>query len=715
VGVKSLTRTWPVGSERDLRSPGRRRWPFSLRGTTPPTAATERGLSAQLKTSSRLALLVFVAVELAMLIAVLVMGQHKWFVLDDWPFLTARKVGSLNSLFRPANGHWSTVPVVVFRGLYAVFGLRTYLPYEAVVLILHLTAGALLRTLMRRLGVGAWIATVAASLFVLFGAGYENIIWATQIGFVGSLVFGLTQLLLAGHDGPLSRRDSLGLLAGVVGLMCSGLAVAMTVVVGLVALARRGWRPALFHTAPLAALYVAWWLGFGSHYYKGHGVVGSLGSLANWVETGFVASFNAMGQVPGVGIVLAAVLVVGLVLAWHGLDRRMLSVRAAPPAALLVGAFLFIVMAGWQREVLQQFKLSGARDGRYMDILVAMMLPAIAVAADAIVRRWRETTPVVVGALVIGIPGNLQVLSNPTGLYSTRLENTYRQDVLSLVDAPVAHAVPRSLQGPNLRGVFPPTWPPPQGATIGWLLDQQSAGRLPNPGRLSPTQKANATITLALHQSNGPSGEGTRASATALAGQPAGAFAPAPLTPASTLVNRAENQQLGPILVDNQGMTLYTLVNGIQPVPCTGACGIGWSPLVAPGTSSPTGGSGVSGLGKTKPGGVVTYWGYPLALFSGDKTPGETNGNDVKGSGGVWHVVRLPGTCRPLDAPVTAHLEQGQSIGIRGGVVEAILLIPGGDSDPITFDPANGNTLAASAGPLTVQLMAARGQPELCM
>src|SRR5262249_53597421 len=153
-----------------------------------------------------------------------------------------------------------------------------------------------------------------------------------------------------------------------------------------------------------------------SQYYTGHGVGGSLGSLARWVETSFVAAFNAMGQLPGVGIALAVVLVVGLILAWRGLDRRTLSIRAAPPAALLVGAFLFIVMAGWQREVMQQFNLAGARDGRYMHILAAMMLPAIAVAADAIVRRWREAAPAVVAALVIGIPGNLQILSNPGGL-----------------------------------------------------------------------------------------------------------------------------------------------------------------------------------------------------------------------------------------------------------------------------------------------------------
>ena len=77
-----------------------------------------------------------------------------------------------------------------------------------------------------------------------------------------SLVLGLTHLLLADHDGPIERRDWLGLLAGLAGVLCSGLAVTMTLVVGLAALIRRGWRAALFHTAPLGLLYVVWWLAF---------------------------------------------------------------------------------------------------------------------------------------------------------------------------------------------------------------------------------------------------------------------------------------------------------------------------------------------------------------------------------------------------------------------------------------------------------------------
>src|SRR5205085_1738075 len=90
------------------------------------------------------------------------------------------------------------------------------------------------------------------------GAGAENILVAFQITFVWALPRGLGHLLLADHDGPVARRDWLGLLAGLAALMCSGVAVSMTIVVGIAMLLRRGWRVALLHTAPLATVYLVW-------------------------------------------------------------------------------------------------------------------------------------------------------------------------------------------------------------------------------------------------------------------------------------------------------------------------------------------------------------------------------------------------------------------------------------------------------------------------
>ncbi len=353
------------------------------------------------------------------LVLFLVFGHRRWFFVDEWDFLADRNAYKLDDLLRPHNEHWSTLPILVWRVLWRLFGLQTYVPYQLVLISLHLTAAFLLRTVMRRAGVGPWVATTAASLFVLFGAGYENIVWAFQIGFVASLVFGLTQLLLADHDGPLDRRDWLGVLAGFAGLLCSGLAVTMTIIVGVATLMRRGWRVAFFHTAPLGILYVLWWFTQARDAYttqrtkQGGRAVPytppTIGELARFVARGIGATFDAMGQLPGVGVALGVLLMAGLGLAWHNLDGAERRTRAAVPGALIVGAVVFLVISSLGRS-------SGIwapeRASRYLHVVAALSLPALAVAADAVVRRWRMLAPAVLVLFLIGIPGNLRTLAN---------------------------------------------------------------------------------------------------------------------------------------------------------------------------------------------------------------------------------------------------------------------------------------------------------------
>jgi hypothetical protein len=353
-------------------------------------------------------LLAFALVATVAFVLFLVVGRRQSFFLDDWDFLAHRDGGDIRDLLRPHNEHWSTLPILVYRGLWWLFGVRSYLPYQLLVVLLHVTAAFLLRVVMRRAEVGPWIATAAASLFVLLGAGYENILWAFQIGFVASLVLGLAHLLLADHDGPINRRDWFGLLAGFAGLLCSGVAVTMTIVVGLAMLPRRGWRIALFHTAPLGAVYAIWWLTEARDAYVSPG--GDLGSVARFVTIGIGAAFDAMGQLPGAGIALGVLLAVGLVLAWRGLDRVDVRRRAAAPAALLAGGIFFLVISGLGRAT--SFGPEFARSSRYVYLVAALVLPALAVAAEAVIQRWRILAPAVVLLLLIGIPGNLDVLAD---------------------------------------------------------------------------------------------------------------------------------------------------------------------------------------------------------------------------------------------------------------------------------------------------------------
>jgi hypothetical protein len=439
----------------------------------------------------RVAAWVFAAVEAAAVPLWLLHARSLWFFADEWDFLAGRTGGDLGDLFRPHNSHWSTLPILAYRFLWWLVGLRSYLPYVALLVLLHVTAAALLRIVMRRAGVGPWIATAAASAFALFGSGYQNIVWAFQIGFTGALVLGLTHLLLADHDGPIDRRDWLGCLAGLAALLCSGVGVTMAVVVGVATLIRRGWRIAALHVAPLGLVYVVWWVSIGNEPQE-TGPVRAV-ELARFVRNGVQGVFGALGQLTGSGVALGILLVVGLVLAWARLDRPQLRRCAAAPVALLLGVIVFLVLSGiWRVGFLGP---ESARASRYLHPGAAFVLPAIAVAADAVVRRWRLLAPVVLLLLVVGIPGNIRALTDYTH-DQKQAQQDYRKLMLALPRVPAAREVPRTVR-PATSG-----FDSRENVTIGWLLDGVASGRIPDAGEITPALAAANTFRLSFQQAH---------------------------------------------------------------------------------------------------------------------------------------------------------------------------------------------------------------------
>ena len=443
--------------------------------------------------SGRTSVVLFCVLEAVAVPLFLFWGRHRWFNTDDWDFLSQRTGGNVGDWLRGHNGHWVTLPVLAYRVLWLVVGLHTYVPYQMLSIVAHLVVVALLRVVMRRSGVGPWLSTIAASSMLFFGSGVENILVAFQVTFVGALAFGLTQLLLADHDGPWDRRDWLALVAGVAGLLCSGVAVVMTAVVGLVVVLRRGWRMALFHTAPIGTAYLAWAIGAPKGQPIGMYRATSLVTELKFVWIGLEAAFGGLGQVPGWGVVLAMVLVIGLATAFLTGRSAEVRARAAAPIGLLVGAIAFLAVTGVYRSgtsgTLVFFKGFGpehARQSRYVYIVAAMVLPAIAFAADAIGGHWRQLTIPVGLALLVGLPANIHKFDgggNPAN----------RIAILTAPRLPLATQLPRTLQtGLGLA----------RSPSLGWLLDSLPSGRIPTVHPPNPHYVATETLRLAFSETN---------------------------------------------------------------------------------------------------------------------------------------------------------------------------------------------------------------------
>ena len=378
----------------------------------------------------------------------------------------------------------------MFRLLYGLFGLHSYLPFQLLSIGLHLVAAALLRMIMRRAGVRPWIATAAATLFVLFGAGSQDILIAFQITFSGALVFGLVQLLLADHDGPIDRRDALGLLAGFGALLCSDVAIVMIAVVGIACLLRRRWRAAALHTLPLAVAYGAWTRAYGRSARTDFHVP----EITRSLRTSFTKSFDALGQVPFVGWALAIMLVVGLAIAWRDSSRSERRPRLSAVFALALGALIFALILAVTR-----FGLGAhfAASSRYLHIIAALLLPSLAVAADALARRRRALGIAAIVVFLVGVPGNVADIGRNVGPAAR-----YREQRRVIGALPrhmkLAERVPGSLQ--------PDAHVRSRGDRLAGCSPARDRGRSRGSGRPTPRQRATDTLRLSLEQLDGTSG-----------------------------------------------------------------------------------------------------------------------------------------------------------------------------------------------------------------
>jgi predicted lipoprotein with Yx(FWY)xxD motif len=106
---------------------------------------------------------------------------------------------------------------------------------------------------------------------------------------------------------------------------------------------------------------------------------------------------------------------------------------------------------------------------------------------------------------------------------------------------------------------------------------------------------------------------------------------------------------LGPVLVNEQGRTLYSFVPDKRTkVTCVGACAAVWPPVkLATGQTPVASGQAKSSLLGSDPdpagGQVVTYAGWPLYTYLPDTSPGTATGQALNLNGGLWYVLAPSG------------------------------------------------------------------------
>jgi hypothetical protein len=349
--------------------------------------------------------------------------RHQWFSGDEWDFLVRRGVIGHRELglLEPHNEHWSTFPVLVYRALFSLFGVRTYMPYLLVLIVMHLLAAHLLWRLMMRYGVDWLVATGAAAVFMVLGAGWEDLINAFQITFIVPIVLGLLALLIASDHGPFQRRDAWASLVLVLALPFSGVSLTMAIVVALATLLRRGWRPAALIVAAPAAVYLLWYAGWGRHAttVQQEPLSVSLQKAPEFVWRGLVGAVDAVTGLAGVGPVVLVLLTIWVV--WANRTPR----EPWPPVlALFVGAPIFLFLIDIRRSGLG---IDAAAAPRYSYAVLALLAPAAALAATALLARRPLRVWLILGATAVLCGVGVSALNTQAQNYAPiKRENEHR-------------------------------------------------------------------------------------------------------------------------------------------------------------------------------------------------------------------------------------------------------------------------------------------------
>jgi len=160
-----------------------------------------------------------------------------------------------------------------------------------------------------------------------------------------------------------------------------------------------------------------------------------------------------------------------------------------------------------------------------------------------------------------------------------------------------------------------------------------------------PVAAAAAVVVLAACGTSGSSSGGS-------SGGPyssAASSTPAAAAPAGAAALTLRHTSLGTILTNGQGFTLYAFEadKGTMSA-CSGACAAAWPPApTSVAHLTVTGGAAKSLVGEiTRADGQrqLTYAGHPLYRFSGDGTPGSTNGQGSEAFGAPWDTLTATGT-----------------------------------------------------------------------
>jgi hypothetical protein len=335
--------------------------------------------------------LTVVLAALAFSAAILWLTRGYTFYFDEWTFILSAPNWTLATLLQPHNEHPVMLTRAIYAALLATVGLRSYLPYMGVVLALHFASVVLLFEVVRRRS-GDLVAAAAAALLLVLGAGWEDLLWAFQMQFVGSVACGLG-MLLALHGKPGRRNLIIAAALLTASLMFSGVGLFFGVAAAVQLAATPDRRRDLVWFAPVGVALAAWFVAFGRDAEPATTLsLGDIATLPLYVLWGLATSVGGLIGLSGwAGVAVLVLAALAVAYAWRrgGIDEFALGIAA--------GVVTFYAVTGLIRVQLG-YQQSGA--SRYTYVAAVFWLLLLAEAARRL--TWRGTwRPALVACLFL--------------------------------------------------------------------------------------------------------------------------------------------------------------------------------------------------------------------------------------------------------------------------------------------------------------------------
>jgi hypothetical protein len=357
------------------------------------------------------------------------LAKDQWFFFDEWSLYLHRQL-NLDGLMTPHNGHWSTIPFLLNLSLFKIFGFSSYTPYVFLVLLTNFLLCIAMFKLLIKNQLGTFAAFLASALLIAPAVGFENLLWAFQLGYMSSMLFGTLAFLVASRRVVLTIND--GMLIGFLTLASVassgiGLVFFLPLFVFMTALKREKNVIGLSIGIPAIA-YLAWFLVYGES--GTEGAASPFTEMIKFILHGVINSIKSGLLITNVDRSMF-VAVITLLIAGIVMSKNKRGIFFA--LTYLLSGTLFFTLTAVSRA---SFGVEYAASYRYMHIFFIFFVPLVAVFLDALFSRWKPAA--IVAALSMSF-----VIVSSGALLIQRAEGQSAQERASQRSLASAHYLQR--------------------------------------------------------------------------------------------------------------------------------------------------------------------------------------------------------------------------------------------------------------------------------